>query len=175
MSGLRSTAMPDCASPSPALSIRAATAADLPSVLALYAQPEIDAGQILPLDQAEAIFRRMRSYPNYTLYVASLGDRIVGTFSLLIADNLAHLGAPSGVVEDVVVAVEEQGKGIGKQMMRFALERSREHGCYKMALSSNARRTAAHHFYDSLGFERHGLSFVATPDIATPPASPADR
>jgi GNAT superfamily N-acetyltransferase len=147
----------------PAIAIRPAVAADLPAVLALYAQPEIDAGDIIPLDQAEPIFRRMQSYPNYTLYVASVENRIVGTFSLLIADNLAHRGALSGIVEDVVVAVEEQGKGIGKQMMRFALERCREHGCYKMALSSNARRTAAHRFYDSLGFERHGLSFVAAP------------
>ncbi|MFT3828538.1 MAG: GNAT family N-acetyltransferase [Opitutaceae bacterium] len=144
------------------VAIRPATAADLPAVLALYAQPEIDDGHVLPLDRAEAIFRRMQSYPSYTLYVASVEDRIVGTFSLLIADNLAHLGAPSGIVEDVVVAVEEQGKGVGKQMMRFALERCRELGCYKMALSSNARRTAAHRFYDSLGFERHGVSFVAT-------------
>lgn len=145
------------------VAIRAATAADLPAVLGLYAQPEIDNGQVLPLDRAEAIFHRMESYPNYTLYVASAEDRIVGTFSLLIAENLAHFGAPSGVVEDVVVAVEEQGKGIGKQMMRYALDRCREHGCYKMALSSNARRTPAHRFYDSLGFKRHGLSFVATP------------
>ncbi|HLP09159.1 MAG TPA: GNAT family N-acetyltransferase [Opitutaceae bacterium] len=153
------------------VAIRPATVADLPAVLALYAQPEIDNGKVLPLAQAEAIFRRMQSYPNYTLYVALRGDRIVGTFSLLVADNLAHLGAPSGVVEDVVVAAEEQGKGIGKQMMRFALERSRELGCYKLALSSNARRTAAHRFYDSLGFERHGLSFVATPAASAQPAA----
>jgi GNAT superfamily N-acetyltransferase len=145
------------------VTIRAADSGDLPAVLALYAQPEIDDGQVLPPDQAEAIFQSMRSYPNYTLYVASVENRIVGTFSLLIADNLAHRGAPSAVVEDVVVAVEEQRQGIGQQMMRFALERCREHGCYKMALSSNARRTTAHHFYDSLGFERHGLSFVVTP------------
>ncbi|HLP01362.1 MAG TPA: GNAT family N-acetyltransferase [Opitutaceae bacterium] len=155
--------MPQNTATPAAVSIRPATAADLPAVLALYAQPEIDNGHVLPLDRAEAVFRQMQSYPRYTLYVASAGSRIVGTFSLLIAENLAHFGAPSGVVEDVVVAVEEQGKGIGKQMMRYALDRCREHGCYKMALSSNARRTPAHRFYDSLGFKRHGLSFVATP------------
>ena len=36
--------------------------------------------------------------------MAELNGEIVGTFALLIMDNLAHLGAPSGVVEDVVVA-----------------------------------------------------------------------
>jgi predicted GNAT family acetyltransferase len=39
----------------------------------------------------------------------------------------------------------------------------REAGCYKMALSSNVKRAAAHAFYESLGFERHGYSFVIRP------------
>jgi len=36
----------------------------------------------------------------------------------------------------------------------------RSAGCYKLALSSNLKRAGAHRFYDSLGFERHGFSFV---------------
>lgn len=141
--------------------IREATPQDLPSVLALYAQPEVDNGQALTVEQATAILSRFRSYPSYELYVALMGTRIVGTFTLLIVENLAHQGAPSGLVEDVVVAEDCQRQGIGKRMMSFALERCREAGCYKMALSSNARRTAAHQFYESLGFVRHGYSFVA--------------
>ena len=35
----------------------------------------------------------------------------------------------------------------------------RQKGCYKMMLSSNLRRTGAHAFYESLGFEKHGYSF----------------
>ena len=30
---------------------------------------------------------------------------------------------------------------------------------YKLVLSSNAKRERAHAFYESLGFERHGVSF----------------
>lgn len=150
-------------------SIRPATADDLPAVLALYAQPSIDAGQVLPLDRARAIFLRFQSYPNYTLFVACHEGRIVGTFSLLIVHNLAHLGAPSGLVEDVVVAVDHQGRGIGTRMMRFALELCREHACYKMALSANSGRTAAHRFYEKLGVRRHGFSFV----VPLGPAEPA--
>lgn len=141
--------------------IREADSGDLGSVLALYAQPEVDDGQVLTLEQATAMLGRFRSYPNYKLYVALMGERIVGTFTLLLVENLAHQGAPSGLVEDVVVAVDCHRQGIGKQMMNFALERCREARCYKMALSSNGRRTAAHRFYESLGFVRHGYSFVA--------------
>ena len=139
------------------LKIREAVEADLPSILALYS--DVGDVQVLSPDQAHAIFERMKTYPDYHIYVATLDGAIVGTFVLLIMDNLAHLGAPSGVVEDVVVSAERQGQGIGKQLMQFALERCRERGCYKMALSSNLTREAAHRFYESLGFERHGYSF----------------
>jgi len=143
----------------PSLTIRKATAADLPGVLALYAQPEIDDGDVLPLDEAQRIFCRFADYPDYSLFVAEQHGDIVGSFALLIMVNLGHLGAPSGIVEDVVVMPALQGSGIGRAMMCFAVERCREKRCYKLMLSSNARRSRAHAFYESLGFARHGYSF----------------
>jgi GNAT superfamily N-acetyltransferase len=148
--------------------VRKATAADIPGVLALYAQPDLDDGKVLPVDQAVALFERFARYPDYTLYVAELDHEIVGTFALLVMDNLGHLGAPSGIVEDVVVAPARQGNGIGATMMRFARERCRQKGCYKLVLSSNAKRKRAHAFYESLGFERHGYSFHVDLDRAPP-------
>jgi ribosomal protein S18 acetylase RimI-like enzyme len=146
--------------PEPAsILVREATAADIPAVLGLYTQPDLDDGKVLPADQARALFERFSRYPDYTLYVAQEGEEIVGSFALLVMDNLGHLGAPSGIVEDVVVAPARHGNGIGQAMMRFALERCREKRCYKLVLSSNAKRLRAHAFYERLGFERHGYSF----------------
>lgn len=146
------------------IEIRAAGEADLPAVLALYAQPQIDDGALLPLDEARRIFRRFSLYPDYRLYVATRAGRIVGSFALLIMDNLGHLGARSGVVEDVVVDPACHGQGIGRQMMHYARERCAASGCYKLALSSNLKRERAHRFYEALGFERHGLSFQVRPE-----------
>lgn len=144
--------------PTPVL-VRPASAADVAGVLALYAQPDLDDGNVLPIDQAVALFERFGRYPDYTLFVAEQDHAMVGSFALLVMDNLGHLGAPSGIVEDVVVAPARQSNGIGAAMMRFAMERCREKGCYKLVLSSNAKRVRAHAFYESLGFERHGYSF----------------
>jgi ribosomal protein S18 acetylase RimI-like enzyme len=144
---------------STAIQVREATAADIPAVLALYAQPELDDGKVLPIEEAVALYQRFARYPDYTLYVALEGATVVGTFTILIMDNLGHLGAPSGIVEDVAVAPQRQGHGIGQAMMRFVLERCREKRCYKLVLSSNAKRARAHAFYEKLGFERHGYSF----------------
>lgn len=141
------------------LIVREAERGDLPGVLALYAQPDLDDGVVLPLYDAERIFARFARYPDYTLYVAEQDGRIVGSFALLIMDNLGHLGAPSAVVEDVVVGPVLQGRGIGRAMMRFAMGRASDKHCYKIVLSSNAKRERAHSFYESLGFERHGFSF----------------
>lgn len=147
---------------SASVQIREASRADLPDILRLYAQPEMDDGQVLSLADAERLFDRMARYPDYRIYVAIRDDRIVGAFALLIMDNLGHRGAPSGVIEDVAVDPQCQGQGIGKTMMQHALRVCGEKGCYKLALSSNLRRERAPAFYESLGFERHGYSFSVT-------------
>jgi ribosomal protein S18 acetylase RimI-like enzyme len=143
------------------IQIREATRRDLTGVLALYCQPELDDGSVLSLEHAEHIFEQMLAYPNYRLYISIYGSLIIGTFALLIMDNLIHSGRPSGVVEAVAVDPEFQNQGVGKHMMQFAMDRCCEFGCYKLTLSANVLRDRAHGFYQSLGFEQHGYSFVA--------------
>jgi GNAT superfamily N-acetyltransferase len=150
------------------LAIREATRADLPAVLALYAQPGFDDGDVLSLPEAEAMLDRFKAYPDYALYVAEEAGAIVGTFAILVMDNLGHRGAPSAIVEDVVVALDRQGRGLGTRMMEAAIGMARARGCYKLALSSNMKRTAAHAFYEGLGFERHGYSFRVLLDRPLP-------
>ena len=60
---------------------------------------------------------------------------------------------------DHVAAELDLEAGIGRAMMDFAREQSAKKACYKIVLSSNARRERAHAFYESLGFTRHGYSF----------------
>lgn len=139
--------------------IRLAERADLPQVLRLYQQPDLDDGQSLSLAEATHRFEKMQRYPSYELFVAEWAGQIVGTFTLLIMDNLLHLGAPSAIVEAVAVDPQWQGRGIGRQMMQWVMERCRQTRCYKLVLSSNLKRDRAHTFYDSLGFTRHGYSF----------------
>jgi len=140
--------------------IREATEQDLHSVLSLYEQLGMDDGNVLTPDDAKVIFRRMKSYPDYTLYVAVSDNDIIGAFSLLIMDNLAHEGAPSGIIEDVIVREDLRGLGIGSRMMNFAMHLCKKKGCYKLALSSNIQRESAHRFYEKLAFKKHGHSFV---------------
>ena len=142
--------------------IRRAELPDLPAILALYAQPGMNDGQVISLDAATTIWQRMATYPDYSLYAATTVDdqSLVGTFALLVMDNLAHGGAPSAILEDVCVDERRRRRGIGRAMMVFAMERARAAGCYKLTLSSNQARAGAHAFYRALGFEQHGVSFL---------------
>jgi GNAT superfamily N-acetyltransferase len=155
--------------------IRAAQRSDLDHILSLYADLEMPGDKRSDLSAAENLFVRIQQYPNYTVYVALAGDVIIGAFSLLIMDNLAHGGAPSGIVEDVVVHRNWRGLGVGKQMMRFAMEQCRKANCYKLSLSSNLQRTAAHQFYEALGFQRHGYSFMVPLSKALQLTNDSDR
>lgn len=141
------------------LQIRSAELADLPAVLQLYRQPDLDNGRSLSLEAAAQFLKTIQQYPSYRLLVAERGDRVIGTFTLLIMDNLLHLGAPTAIVEAVAVDPQAQSQGIGRQMMHWAMAEARQANCYKLVLSSNQERDRAHAFYESLGFTRHGYSF----------------
>jgi ribosomal protein S18 acetylase RimI-like enzyme len=141
------------------LVIRAAQENDLPGILEVYQSLEDGDNWSVDLATATKQFMKISSYPNYAVYIAERDGEIVGTFELLIMDNLAHTGKPSAIVEDVAVKMALHGSGIGKAMMLKAMEISRQCGCYKMMLSSNLKRERTHRFYKSLGFEIHGYSF----------------
>ena len=127
--------------------IRKALEGDLPGLLQLYAQQDINNGDVLHINEAKDIFATMKSYPDYHVYVAEEVGEIVGTLALAILHNLAHQGSRSGSMEDVVVEQAHQGKGIGKQMRAFAMEVCKEKACYKVCLSSRLKRSGAHGFY----------------------------
>lgn len=92
--------------------VRKATKTDLNSILEIYAQPDLDDGQRLSIRQAEKLFDQMAAYPDYHLYVYEKEDKVIGTFSMLIMDNLGHLGAKSAIVESVAVAPDQQSSGV---------------------------------------------------------------
>ena len=140
--------------------IRRATPEDLTRLLELYELLDVgDAPELAP-GEARRIFDALAEMPGHEIYVAESEKGVVGTFALIFIGGLAHGARDSGLVEDVVVASDARGQGIGKAMMRFAMRRCAERRCYKLALSSHRCREQAHRFYEALGFGKHGYSFL---------------
>jgi GNAT superfamily N-acetyltransferase len=146
------------------LEVRDAKRSDIRTLVDLYTAAGLDTRG--PHDEAQARnhWDRMHTAaPGVRVFIFSLAGLPVGTYTLFVLPLLAHGGAPEAIVEDVAVHPEAQGQGIGRRMMDHARTLAREAGCYKLALSSNQKRVHAHAFYERLGFERHGFSFVVTP------------
>jgi GNAT superfamily N-acetyltransferase len=142
------------------LTLRIADESDVASLLSLYKLLELATEPAVMLDRAVARFRDLESNRHHRIYVAERGAVVVGTFSLIFIPGLSHDARDSCVVEDVVVAQAMQGAGIGKQMMRFAMAACVARHCYKLVLSSHVQREQAHRFYESLGFRKHGYSYL---------------
>jgi N-acetylglutamate synthase-like GNAT family acetyltransferase len=138
--------------------IREAIEKDLPDVLELLrsmdGESEMDSGEALN------IWNKIKQYPYYKLLVVEDNNRIIGTCSLIIIDNLGHKGAKLAVVESVIVERKFRGRGVGHIMMNHVMEMAKKEKCYKIMLSSNKKRILAHRFYQKLGFKQHGISFV---------------
>ncbi len=145
------------------ITVREAGAADLPDILRAYTEAGIDGGRSFTVEEACAQMARLSQYPSNRIFAAFAGGVFAGTYALILLDKLAKRGAREGIVEDVAVLPAFQRRGVGRAMMEHARAQCRQAGCYKMALSSGVGREAAHRFYEGLGFERHGYSFIIRP------------
>ena len=109
-------------------------------------------GGLSPKD-ARKIFRTMKRNPLYHVFVAVTDDgRVIGATTLLVEQKFIHGGGPVGHIEDVVVRKGQQGKGVGRSLVRTAVKRASELGCYKCILDCKDELTG---FYERIGFRRY--------------------
>ena len=103
--------------------------------------------------------KSMAAYPDFKAYFLLDHDQIIGSFSLLVFASPSHQGSPQALLDAVVITAARRSEGYGEMMIQQAMQLAAGAGCYKMMLSSNLKRVAAHRFYERLGFVQHGLSF----------------
>jgi GNAT superfamily N-acetyltransferase len=84
---------------------------------------------------------------------------VVGTMQLTFIPGLSRGGATRMQIEAVRVAEELRGLGLGGAMIEWAIGYAGEHGARLVQLTSDARRTEAHRFYERLGFEASHVGF----------------
>lgn len=145
------------------LIFRDATEADLPAIIRLLAEDQIggraeDPSE--PLDPAyTAAFDAIERDPNHRLIVAEIDGAIVGTMQLSLLPGLLNRGAWRGQIEAVRIAADQRGRGLGADMIDWAVEQCRARGCFMAQLTSNNDRVAAHRFYERLGWQKSHAGF----------------
>jgi glucosamine-phosphate N-acetyltransferase len=107
----------------------------------------------LSFEEAAELFRaRLRA--GVRTYNACVGDRVVGTASLVLEQKFIHKGGKIGHIEDVAVHPDYRHLRVGSVLVRHATEQARKLGCYKVILSCYEHMAP---FYEGLGFHRHDL------------------
>jgi GNAT superfamily N-acetyltransferase len=138
------------------LSFRRAVSDDVAALVALLADDPIGSGReraAMPLDPCYAeAFSAIERDPNQLLAVAERDGRVIGVLQLSFIPGLARGGMWRGQIEGVRVAASERGAGTGRSMLEWAIEECRKRGCGMVQLTSDKRRSAAHGFYEALGF-----------------------
>lgn len=109
----------------------------------------------LTQEKAKKIFNKIKSNPNHKIFVAQLGDKIVGSTTIIIEQKFIHKGGLVGHIEDVVVSKDVQSKGIGEKLIHASLDYAKNQGCYKTILdcSDDVKK-----FYEKIGFKKHSNS-----------------
>ncbi|WP_354149041.1 GNAT family N-acetyltransferase [Arthrobacter sp. 754] len=140
--------------------LRRALRADLPAIVALLADDSMGAGRELAGDMApyERAFAAIDADPSHLLVVGELlppgaaAGPVVATFQLSFLPGISRQGSWRAQIEGVRVAASLRGQGIGNVMVQWAIGESRRRGCTLMQLTTHKSRTAAHRFYERLGF-----------------------
>jgi GNAT superfamily N-acetyltransferase len=139
------------------ITFRHATELDLPYIVSMLADDFLGAQRErnkVPLPESYAnAFREIEADKNNELIVAELEGVVVATLQLTFTPSISFQGGRRCTVESVRVDESLRGKGIGREMMLWAIERAKERGCISVQLTTNSDRTDAHRFYENLGFK----------------------
>jgi GNAT superfamily N-acetyltransferase len=133
---------------------RSATETDLPAIVALLADDMIGADrENASSDAYVTAFRDVAADPRNHLVVAEIDGEVAGTLQLTYIPGISRMGAERAQIEGVRVAAAHRSRGLGREMINWAVGQAKARGCGLVQLTSDKRRSDAIRFYESLGFE----------------------
>lgn len=146
-------------STTPTISIRRARRDDVAAIVAMLADDHLGrARERLDDPLPESYFKAFEAVdrdPNFKLVVAEIGEgRVVGCLQLCIMPGLSSQGSSRGLIEDVRVATDCRSRGIGEQLVQWAVGEARSRGCKLVELLTHSSRVDAQRFYKRLGFSQ---------------------
>jgi ribosomal protein S18 acetylase RimI-like enzyme len=149
----------------PDLTIRRATVADLPAIVALVRE-------VVPLMNASGNFQWTAEYPNMAvfekdiaqqhLWVATLGNQLAGIAALTQDQDAEYADAdwdatePALVTHRLAVAPAAQGHGVAQALLVQAEREARALGLRTLRVDTNSENTATQRLFPKLGYRFAG-------------------
>ena len=141
----------------PSITIRRARRDDVRIIVSMLADDPLGQAREkledpLPPSYFEA-FEKVDRDSSFQLVVAEDGEgAVVGCLQLCVMPGLSSQGASRGLIEDVRVTSHCRGRGIGEQLVQWAVRQARAKGCVLVELLTHHSRVDAQRFYERLGF-----------------------
>ena len=101
----------------------------------------------------EQYFKNILASGNTHFFIAELENKEIVGMLTIVTYNI-----PTGTkvwIEDVVVDGSQRGKGVGKELIKFAIEYSGSLGAKSVALTSRPSRVEANELYKKMGFVQY--------------------
>ncbi|GEN84511.1 GNAT family acetyltransferase [Sporosarcina luteola] len=136
---------------------RLATEQDLERIVEMLADDKLGATReqfVLPLPEVyRDAFHAIDADPNNELVVACLGNKIIGVQQITFTPHLTRQGGWRATIEGVRTCSTVRGKGIGSELINWAIQRAEQRGCHIVQLTTDKTREDAIRFYERLGFQ----------------------
>lgn len=139
------------------ITISEATISDFSELISLYKQLW-EKWELFDEEKLKEIYETDINTSRRIYLIARNERNIVGVCTLVVKDNLHYLKV--AVIDELIVDINSRNQGIGKMLLDRAVDLAREKQCYKVELHSNIKRTDAHRFYESNGFEKTSYYFT---------------
>ncbi len=139
------------------MNFRKATEHDLSAIVEMIADDKLgmtrENFQVpLPKEYTDA-FQRIDADENQELIIVENSDgEIVGTLQLSFLQYLTYQGGIRVQIEAVRIRKDQRGKGLGKQLFQWAIERAKKKKAHVLQLTTDKKRPEALSFYENLGF-----------------------
>ena len=146
------------------ITIRRARRVDVGAIVAMLADDHLGRArerieEPLPASYFAA-FDAIERATNIQLMVAEEAGRVVGCLQLCILPGLSSQGTSRALVEDVRVASDRRSRGIGEQLLQWAIGEAQVKHAKVLELFTHHSRVDAQRFYERLGFERSHVGML---------------
>ena len=139
------------------LVFRKATEGDLSNIVKMLADDELgckreDFKIPLPKSYYNAFQNIVQDKNQELIILENINKEIIGTLQLTFIPYLTYQGGLRAQIEAVRIHRKFRGKGFGKRIFKWAIERSVDNGAHLVQLTTDKLRPDAIEFYRALGF-----------------------
>ncbi len=100
--------------------------------------------------------RALLADPNHQVLVARVEGVVVGMLNFTTRRTITH-ARPSALIDELVVARSQRGRGVGRLLIEEAARRARALGCEELEVSTESSNTEARAFYAKCGFDEEAV------------------